>query len=606
MPYCQNCGTQILEEANFCSNCGQNISQITVMPPYQQPYSESTQPIKKPKSKEQSKEKSTKESRPHSKNNKHIEQRPKWMIPSVISIIIIIIIAIVAGALLSGKKENEENNITNQLKLKVIFSGFTTNNELSSAEEVEFDVIVLDKNNNGVDNALVTLSVNIGNFDESSGTTYLKSGRGYFSTSYKAPIVKSKTEITITARARKQGYELGYTTTSFYVIPGMLDTDKDGTPDEYDLDDDNDGYSDTEEIKAGTDPKDALDHPINNPPTATFTYSPGSPLTNEEIRFDASDSSDIDGTIESYSWDFGNGNEGSGKEITHEYSDDGRYTVLLTIKDDENAISEDSMVITVENRPPIATFTYSPRSPLTNEEIKFDASDSSDTDGTIQSYSWDFGDDSIGSGKISNHKYTAEGTYTITLEIIDNDGAIDSVSIIISVNYQTSYYLIPIDDAYVDSDDSDSNYGYDSSLTLKYWDSLKVYALIFLKFDLSSIPKDSIVESANLLMYCYYGGDNFELIGVWGNPDISWNEETITYLNAPIDSDESEILDNLYAYGADTYYIWDITNYVQNHKGEVISLFLFASTDTGYISFWSKDCSYCDITEIPILNIEIS
>ncbi|MCU4140519.1 MAG: hypothetical protein MW690_000994 [Methanophagales archaeon] len=73
----------------------------------------------------------------------------------------------------------------------------------------------------------------------------------------------------------------------------------------------------------------------NQPPKASFTFSPKNPLVNEEITFDASASTDPDGSIVSYEWDFGDGETASGKVVTHAYSDAGSYTVTLTVTDDE-------------------------------------------------------------------------------------------------------------------------------------------------------------------------------------------------------------------------------------------------------------------------------
>ena len=60
---------------------------------------------------------------------------------------------------------------------------------------------------------------------------------------------------------------------------------------------------------------------------------------------------------------------------------------------------------------------------LVNESAIFDGSLSYDPDGTIDSYNWDFGDATQGSGLIDFHTYNTAGTYTITLTVTDDDGA---------------------------------------------------------------------------------------------------------------------------------------------------------------------------------------
>ncbi|MEM3566813.1 MAG: PKD domain-containing protein [Candidatus Bathyarchaeia archaeon] len=76
--------------------------------------------------------------------------------------------------------------------------------------------------------------------------------------------------------------------------------------------------------------------------------------------------------------------------------------------------------------PPVAYFEYTPKSPAINELITFNASKSYDPDGTIVKYEWNFGDGGTATGKVVTHKYTAAGTYTVSLRVTDNDGLTDT------------------------------------------------------------------------------------------------------------------------------------------------------------------------------------
>ena len=86
------------------------------------------------------------------------------------------------------------------------------------------------------------------------------------------------------------------------------------------------------------------------------------------------------------------------------------------------------------NRAPSASFVATPsvgQVPLT---VAFDASASSDSDGSITSYSWNFGDNTApGSGVTVNHLYQAAGTFTATLTVTDNRGATASTTRAVTV-----------------------------------------------------------------------------------------------------------------------------------------------------------------------------
>ncbi len=85
------------------------------------------------------------------------------------------------------------------------------------------------------------------------------------------------------------------------------------------------------------------------------------------------------------------------------------------------------------NQPPTASFTANPASGQVPLTVSFDATASSDSDGNIVSYVWDFGDGSTGSGQTTSHEYTSTGTHTVTLTVTDNDSATGSETATITV-----------------------------------------------------------------------------------------------------------------------------------------------------------------------------
>lgn len=90
------------------------------------------------------------------------------------------------------------------------------------------------------------------------------------------------------------------------------------------------------------------------------------------------------------------------------------------------------------NQTPVASFTATPSSGQVPVAVSFDASASSDSDGSIASYDWTFGDGSSATGATADHTYTAIGTYTATLFVTDDQGAVSSTTRTISVTKVTT------------------------------------------------------------------------------------------------------------------------------------------------------------------------
>jgi len=163
----------------------------------------------------------------------------------------------------------------------------------------------------------------------------------------------------------------------------------------------------------------------NVSPTAAFT----STKTGLTASFDGSGSGDTDGTVVSYSWDFGDSSAlGTGVSPNHTYATGGTYTVILTVTDDDGGTGNVSHTVTVASPPanvaPTAVFTSTP----TNLSVAFDGSGSSDSDGTIASYAWDFGDGGTSTVAKPSHTYGAAGTFSVKLTVTDNGGLTNAVT----------------------------------------------------------------------------------------------------------------------------------------------------------------------------------
>ncbi|APX34934.1 hypothetical protein BH708_14745 [Brachybacterium sp. P6-10-X1] len=157
--------------------------------------------------------------------------------------------------------------------------------------------------------------------------------------------------------------------------------------------------------------------PPNISPTARFAASTAQ-LT---VSVDGAASSDEDGEISEYRWDWGDGSPASdGIDATHTYTDGGSYMVTLTVTDDRGATSTMSEVVQVApNQAPVASFTTS----VDGLIAEFDASSSIDSDGVIEVFAWDWGDGTSEVGvETTGHTYAEDGTYTVTLTVTDDSG----------------------------------------------------------------------------------------------------------------------------------------------------------------------------------------
>ncbi|RLI85018.1 MAG: hypothetical protein DRO98_07725, partial [Archaeoglobales archaeon] len=111
----------------------------------------------------------------------------------------------------------------------------------------------------------------------------------------------------------------------------------------------------------------------------------------------------------------------------------GFWNYTITANDTAGNSNSTSIIVEVRNNPPIASFSFNPASPQRGQTVTFNASQSYDPDGSIVSYSWNFGDGSTASGVTVTHSYSSAGTYTVTLTITDNDGDSSSATAQIAV-----------------------------------------------------------------------------------------------------------------------------------------------------------------------------
>jgi PKD repeat protein len=118
--------------------------------------------------------------------------------------------------------------------------------------------------------------------------------------------------------------------------------------------------------------------------------------------------------------------------------------MTVTVTDDDGVAVSESVFKTVSNRPPIVSLAGNASTVATGQLVHFDASESHDLDGTIVSFLWDFGDGTTATAiQDINHAYSKEGTYTVTLNLTDDDGASSWTSVNITVKPSPELFLDP-------------------------------------------------------------------------------------------------------------------------------------------------------------------
>ncbi|MBO3086541.1 LamG domain-containing protein [Cellulomonas fengjieae] len=168
--------------------------------------------------------------------------------------------------------------------------------------------------------------------------------------------------------------------------------------------------------------------PANQAPQAAFTAA----ATDLQVSVDGSASHDPDGAIASYAWDF-DGVAKTGSTASHTFAATGTYPVRLTVTDNQGATATVTQQVSVTappaaNQLPVAAFTQT----TTDLTVAVDGSSSSDPDGSVVSYAWDFAG-TPATGVTAAHTFPDTGTYPVTLTVTDDRGGTATTTQQISV-----------------------------------------------------------------------------------------------------------------------------------------------------------------------------
>jgi len=184
------------------------------------------------------------------------------------------------------------------------------------------------------------------------------------------------------------------------------------------------------------------------PPSASFTANPISGTTDTVFNFDASASTDTQTPASQLEvrWDWDGDwvwdtDWSTTKTATHSYTAPGTYTVTVEVRDAVDLRDTASQVITVNNTSPTASFTVQPTEGTVNTDFAFDASGCSDLETPLAQLEvrWDWEDDGNydtdwSTSKTTAHSYGQPDTYTVRLQVRDEDGLTDTSTQTLTVN----------------------------------------------------------------------------------------------------------------------------------------------------------------------------
>jgi len=199
----------------------------------------------------------------------------------------------------------------------------------------------------------------------------------------------------------------------------------------------------------------------DTPPAAAFIWSPDPALTADSITFDGSsstsgtankwtyvsadaacdDTSTETDPIHKWTWDFGDGSAPETQvgqaTTTHSYAKAGVYTVQLTVTEQNcqqgtNAhcfTNSTTHRVVVNDRPPVAAFSVTGPA-VAGQATTFDGSASSDPDGTVANYHWDFGHGHTKNttSPTTTFKFVTGGPKSVTLTVTDDSGSTGAIT----------------------------------------------------------------------------------------------------------------------------------------------------------------------------------
>jgi PKD repeat protein len=259
----------------------------------------------------------------------------------------------------------------------------------------------------------------------------------------------------------------------------------------------------------------------------------------------------------------------------------------------ERGPASESGVFSIHKLPPtnllpVASPVASPTGGDAPLQVQFHGSGSSDPDGTIVRYHWDFGNGADSNEADPVYVYEQPGTYTVTLTVTDDAGATGTATISISVGGDVRRLsLTPLADSWIQDEGGKNRDGNMGVLDLMAiggrWQSTYFRGLI--RFDWSSIPAAATVTDARLRLYHTVNaveGSNVNDISAyvvlkdWKEREVTWNNYATRHPwtqpgAAAIGQDRDGTVLATRSFRSATpinqYYDFDVTSAFRDHAG---------------------------------------
>jgi PKD repeat protein len=176
---------------------------------------------------------------------------------------------------------------------------------------------------------------------------------------------------------------------------------------------------------------------VNNlPPSIVQVSIPSGPHDEGSAALFSVQASDPGDDTLSYLWDFGDGSPTvNGDQTQHSFPDEGSYSVSLIVSDGDGGSDQQTASVDVLNVAPLISAVGGNTSGLEGQTLNWTAQVTDPGNSDVITGTWDFGDGSpVSTGLSASHAYADDGSYTLIFQANDNDGALSSETLTVTVN----------------------------------------------------------------------------------------------------------------------------------------------------------------------------